>query len=195
MTIDSPYFSKLLDSFSFVFKKFNFDYDMNKIDFKSYRYNTRLEYFVFPLDFMVPKTELFSFLEHVDIEPNIFLFTDKEFNFLSIEFNYRIVMSPIINGWSSFDTSSFFGLRISYDDILEIVDITYNFNSPDHATQVIKTHNMLCPLHEEAQLIELFFRDPEQLHTSFPALSIVGVYDYSSVNFEQSLEVIRMMNI
>lgn len=187
--------TKMLKLLSVVFSRFKVEYDVLKINLNEFGYHSRLKCLVFPLHFIRPKTELFAFLENLKLTTQIFLYVDQQLNFNSIEFNYRLEMSPLVNGVKSFYPTDIFSISIQYDNNFLIDCLWYKNLNGNQSNLVVKNNSMLCPLNEESQLIEIFFQNQNEIASIFPFFYNVGVYNYQQIDFEKSLDLIRMMNI
>lgn len=187
--------TKMLKLLSVVFSRFKVEYDVLKINLNEFGYHSRLKCLVFPLHFIRPKTELFAFLENLKLTTQIFLYVDQQLNFNSIEFNYRLEMSPLVNGVKSFYSTDIFSISIQYDNNFLIDCLWYKNLNGNQSNLVVKNNSMLCPLNEESQLIEIFFQNQNEIASIFPFFYNVGVYNYQQIDFEKSLDLIRMMNI
>lgn len=186
---------RIRDILSFVFKKLEVEDNIQKVDLENYGYHSHLKCFMFNLDFIKPKTDFFGFLNHLNLESKIYLYVDNDLNFHSLEFGYSMRLSPVINGWQSLFTTTFFNLIINYNSSLSVIKISYIFNNSDTNITIIKNESMLCPAVEESCLIELFFQDPELVKNVISSWYDIGAHDYNDLNIAQSTELVRMLNI
>lgn len=189
--------AQILEILSPLVSHFKFDKDVNQIEIIKRAYDINLNCHCFELKFMRPNIDipLFSFLDTLNLKAAVFLYIDMDFNFHSIEFEYLFNNRSFIEGGGGSFIENHFKLEINYNNDYKLNTINYVFNNINKSTTVIKDNDMLCPLEDEIQLIELFFQDPAIVQEVIPFWNTQGVFDYNELNIKQSVDLIHMLNI